>query len=58
MTGRWGDIDGVWIEPVIAQEMMIFDIPAPLQAPLASAGATLAANRSSARPSIAMISST
>lgn len=22
VTGRWGDIDGVWIDPVIAQEMM------------------------------------
>ncbi|MCY1535090.1 hypothetical protein D9M68_704810 [compost metagenome] len=22
VTGRWGDIDGVWTEPVIAQVMM------------------------------------
>src|SRR6266403_649789 len=22
VTGRWGDIDGVWIDPVIAQEMI------------------------------------
>src|SRR5882757_1534036 len=22
VTGRWGDIDGVWIDPVTAQEMM------------------------------------
>jgi hypothetical protein len=22
VTGRWGDIDGVWIEPVTAQVMM------------------------------------
>ena len=26
VTGRWGDIDGVWIEPVIAQLMTILDI--------------------------------
>ena len=25
VTGRWGDIDGVWIEPVGAQVMMILD---------------------------------
>jgi hypothetical protein len=24
VTGRWGDIDGVWIDPVTAQEMMTF----------------------------------
>lgn len=24
VTGRYGDIDGVWIDPVIAQLMMIF----------------------------------
>jgi hypothetical protein len=24
VTGRWGDIDGVWIEPVTAQVMMTF----------------------------------
>ena len=23
MTGKWGDIDGVWIDPVTAQDMMI-----------------------------------
>jgi hypothetical protein len=23
VTGKWGDIDGVWIDPVTAQEMMI-----------------------------------
>ena len=26
VTGRWGDIDGVWIEPVTAQLMMTLDI--------------------------------
>lgn len=26
VIGRCGDIEGVWIEPVMAQERMIFDI--------------------------------
>jgi hypothetical protein len=25
VTGRWGDIEGVWIDPVMAQVMMVFD---------------------------------
>src|SRR5216684_3712082 len=33
VTGRWGDIDGVWIDPVTAQEMMTLrdDMVFPLQ---------------------------
>ena len=31
VIGRWSDMDGVWIEPVIAQEMMIFDMVASQQ---------------------------
>jgi len=28
VTGKYRDIDGVWIDPVMAQEMMIFDMAA------------------------------
>ena len=33
VTGRYGDIDGVWIEPVIAQLMMILLLCATLALP-------------------------
>jgi hypothetical protein len=26
VTGRWGDMDGVWIDPVMAQVMMTLDL--------------------------------
>jgi hypothetical protein len=34
VTGRWGDIEGVWIAPVIAQVMMTFRGFATSEAPL------------------------
>ena len=36
VTGRCGDIEGVWIEPVMAQVMMAFDL-ARMMSPLAAA---------------------
>ena len=26
VIGKWGDMDGVWIDPVMAQDRMIFDM--------------------------------
>ena len=33
VSGRYGDIVGVWIEPVTAQLMMTFDRPAAMVVP-------------------------